>query len=160
MVWIDYAILIIITLSALVSLVRGFVKEAISLVVWIAAFFISSRYYADLSVFITALSDPLIRNAAAVLALFVCTVFLGGMVNHIIGQIVSKTGLSGTDRVLGIVFGGLRGVLIVCALLFAMDVFTGAPQSDWWQASRLVPEFKVVITWFFDLVKTSSSLIQ
>lgn len=45
MVWVDYAILAIIGLSTVISLIRGFVKEAISLIVWIAAFFVASHYY-------------------------------------------------------------------------------------------------------------------
>ncbi len=160
MVWIDYAILGVIALSALVSLIRGFTREALSLVTWLVAFFIASQFYQDLSVFITAIDDELLRSGVAVLILFVCTLFLGAMVNHIIGKVVDKTGLSGTDRVLGLVFGALRGVLIVCALLFFMDAFTASASTSWWQQSILIPEFKIVVRWFFDYLEQSSSLLQ
>lgn len=158
MVWIDFVILGIIALSAVVSLVRGFVKEAMSLATWLAAFFVASTFYADLSALLD-ISDPIIRNATAIAILFVLTLILGALINYIVSQLVDKTGLSGTDRVLGVCFGAMRGVLIVAALLFFIDSMTGFNQSLWWQQSVLIPEFEVVIQWFFSLVQNSSSFL-
>jgi membrane protein required for colicin V production len=159
MVWIDYAILAVIGISTLISLVRGFVKEAVSLVVWFSAFFIASAFYVNLASLLTGISDQLLRNAASIAILFISTLVLGALVNYVIGQLVSKTGLSGTDRVLGLAFGALRGALVVSAMLFFMDAFSSSASSDWWQASRLIPEFKVVVEWFFEYLKQSSSFL-
>ena len=57
MVWVDYAILAIIGLSTVISLVRGFVKEAISLIVWITAFFVASHYYPYLAPFFSNIEN-------------------------------------------------------------------------------------------------------
>lgn len=55
--WLDFVILGVIGLSALISLVRGFAKEAMSLVIWFGAFFIASQYYAKLAVYFTNIEE-------------------------------------------------------------------------------------------------------
>lgn len=160
MVWIDYAIIGLISISTLTSLVRGFVREALSLVVWIAAFFVASTFYLDFATLLENIQDEMLRNAAAIAILFIVTILLGSITNYLISQLVQKTGLSGTDRVLGLVFGALRGVLIVSAVLFFMDAFTPAANAQWWSQSVLIPEFKIVIEWFFEYMKNTSSFLK
>ncbi|GLQ75288.1 CvpA family protein [Vibrio penaeicida] len=158
--WIDFVILGVIGLSAVISLIRGFVKEALSLVIWFGAFFIASHYYAKLAVYFTNIQDDMFRNGAAIAALFIATLVVGSLVNYVIGQLVQKTGLSGTDRILGIVFGGLRGILIVSAVLFFIDAFTALPNSEWWINSQLIPEFSRIIAPFFEHLKETSSFLS
>jgi membrane protein required for colicin V production len=157
--WIDFVILGVIGLSALISLVRGFVKEALSLVIWFGAFFIASQYYEKLAVYFTRIDDDMFRKGAAIAALFVATLIVGALVNYVIGQLVQKTGLSGTDRVLGVVFGTLRGVLVVAATLFFMDAFTTFGNALWWKDSLLIPEFSRIISPFFEHLKATSSFL-
>lgn len=160
MIWFDYVLLGIIGLSTLVSLVRGFIKEAVSLAVWLGALFLSSQYFNYLTPYLTGIADPLVKNGAAIAILFVATLIAGALVNYLLSQLVQVTGLSGTDRALGAVFGALRGVLICATLIFVLDTFTPASSAVWWQQSQLLPEFGFIIDWFFKYMQDSSSLIN
>lgn len=104
MVWIDYAIIAVIAFSSLVSLIRGFVREALSLVTWGCAFFVASHYYTYLSVWFTGFEDELVRNGIAIAVLFIATLIVGAIVNFVIGQLVEKTGLSGARSGVGRLF--------------------------------------------------------
>ncbi len=158
--WLDIVILGVIGLSALISLIRGFVKEALSLVIWFAAFYIASEYYAYLAVYLSNIKDEMFRNGSAIAILFIATLVVGAMMNFVISQLVDKTGLSATDRILGAVFGALRGVLIIAAALFFMDAFTGSANTDWWESSQLVPEFSRVIEPFFKHLQATSKFLS
>ena len=157
MAWIDYLILGIVGLSSIISLVRGFVKEAFSLVIWFCAFFVARFYYQDIAAYLqnfdafsAAFSEQLVKNGIAIALLFIATLILGALLNYILGQLVTKTGLSGTDRLLGVCFGFARGVLVVCVLLLFLQLFTSFPETDWWQQSPLITELKPLIKWFFE----------
>lgn len=159
MVWVDYVIIAIVAFSALVSLIRGFVREALSLVTWGCAFWVASHFYPYLAIYFSRFEDELIRNGIAIAILFIATLIVGAIVNYVIGSLVERTGLSGTDRVLGVCFGALRGVLIVAAILFFLDTFTPFSQSADWQQSQLIPQFSHIIRWFFDYLQSTSSFL-
>ncbi len=144
----DWGIVGIISLSGLISLVRGFVKEAMSLVIWIAAFAVAMNFKepaADFLVNFIALAS--IRQLAAWGSLFVGTLLLGAVVNFLLGKLVSSTGLSGTDRTLGLVFGVFRGLLIVLALVIILPQAVPVDQDPWWLASSLIPLFQGFEAW-------------
>ena len=106
MFWVDYVIIGIIALSAIISVVRGFVKEVLSLLAWGLSFWVALTFSPQLSSFLSNYVETAsIRLFAAFAALFIVTLILSALVNHLISTIVEKTGLSGTDRSLGIVFG-------------------------------------------------------
>ncbi|MFB6434598.1 MAG: colicin V production protein [Candidatus Malihini olakiniferum] len=159
MFWVDYVIIGIIGFSSLVSLIRGFVSEALSLILWGGAFFVASHYHPYLSVYFTGFEDEIVRNGVAIAILFIAILIMGTFVNSVIGSLVKRTGLSSTDRVLGICFGVLRGVLIVSLLLLFLDTFTNFSQSDDWKRSQLISQFSYIIRWFFDHLQSTSSFL-
>jgi membrane protein required for colicin V production len=144
----DWAIVGILAISALISLVRGFVKEAMSLVIWLTAFAVAMNFkepVADLLINFISLAS--LRQLAAWGLLFVGTLLLGAMVNFLLGKLVSSTGLSGTDRMLGLIFGVFRGLLIVLALVIILPKALPVEQDSWWQASALIPVFQSFADW-------------
>lgn len=147
MSWLDLLILGVIALSALISLIRGFVKESISLLSWIAAGIIAFRYFSAMAELLEPyLADPTIRSMAAFAVLFISTLIIGAIINFIMSQLVSKTGLSGTDKALGVVFGGARGVLIVTMIVLLASL-TPMPEAQWWQDSAMVGFFQQLAEW-------------
>lgn len=147
MSWFDLLIIGIIVLSALISVIRGFVKESISLVTWIIAGVIAFRYFAPMSELLEPyVSAPMVRSVTAFAILFICTLLVGAIVNFIMSQLVSKTGLSGTDKALGVVFGAARGVLIV-TLVVLLASLTPMPDTQWWQDSAMVGFFQQLGEW-------------
>ena len=145
---VDWGIMAILAISALISLVRGFVKEAMSLVIWLVAFAVAMNFKepaAELLVNFISLAS--LRQLAAWGMLFVGTLLLGGMVNFLLGKLVSSTGLSGTDRMLGLIFGVFRGLLIVLALVIILPKALPVEQDPWWQASALIPVFQSFADW-------------
>lgn len=140
--WADFAIIAILVLSGLLSLRRGFVKEALSLVVWLVAFFVAMTYREPMSLLLAdVISTPSLRILAAFAALFIATLIVGGLINHLISQLVVITGLSGTDRFIGFLFGVLRGVVVVLAIVLMLPGFVPIDQDSWWQSSVLIPQF-------------------
>jgi membrane protein required for colicin V production len=147
MAWVDLVIIGVIGLSALISLIRGFVKESISLVTWVAAGLIALRYYAPMADLLEPfVSSAPLRQWVGGGILFVVTLIVGAIVNFIISQLVSKTGLSGTDKALGVVFGAARGVLLVTMVVLLASL-TPMPEASWWQESATIGFFQQLAVW-------------
>jgi membrane protein required for colicin V production len=157
MSWLDLTILAVIALSALISLIRGFVKESISLITWVIAGILAFRYFAPMSEFLEPfVSSPMIRSVAGFAVLFVSTLVIGAIINFIMSQLVSKTGLSGTDKALGVVFGGARGVLIVTMVVLLASL-TPMPDAQWWQDSVLIDFFQQLAEWVKGIIPADAA---
>ena len=150
--WVDWAIIAIIAVSALISLSRGFVKEALSLLTWIIAGAVAWMFGGGLSQYLESyIQTPSARVIAGCAILFVATLLVGAMINFLIGELIRVTGLSGTDRFLGMAFGAARGALLVVVGVGLLSL--GPVQQDqWWQESRLVPQFLLVADWSKNLI--------
>jgi len=153
--WLDLVIIGIITISAVISLFRGFTKEAISLVTWILAFWLSLAFSTRLAGMLPdSISSPTARIAIAFAGLFVLTVILGGIVNFLISSLVEKTGLTGTDRALGVIFGIVRGALLVVVLTLLAGLTT-LPRERSWNQSLMIGQFEQGAIWLKGYVPES-----
>ena len=152
MSWVDLLIIAIIIISALISLVRGFVKEFLSLASWILAGFIALRYFTPLADLLEPyIESPTIRTGTSFAILFVSSLIVGAIVNYMASQAVTKTGLTGTDKSLGVVFGAARGLLIVTMLVLLAGL-TPMPSEPWWNDSAMIEFFSEMANWIKDIL--------
>ena len=143
----DLAILGLLLVSILVSIFRGFIREAFSLLVWLAAIYLALYSAGGLAERMGPwIEMPSARLIIAFVGVFVLVLVVGGLCNYLLGRLVQSTGLSGTDRLLGGLFGLVRGLaLVVMAVIIAR--LTPFPGDPWWQESRLLPEFERLAVW-------------
>lgn len=150
--WADWTIVTIIGVSCLISILRGFVREALSLAAWIAAVVVATTFHARLAAQLARwVETPSIQLLLAFAALFVGTLVVGSIVNYIVGAMVRAGGLSGLDRTLGIAFGLVRGGLIVLALIMLLPMALPVRADAWWQESLLIPHFELLENWARDI---------
>lgn len=148
----DYVIIGSIVLSMVLSLFRGFTVEALSLATWVAAFVIARLFSVPLAVvFADWIDPPSARQPVAFILLFIATLIVGALIKHLVKHIVKATGLNGTDRALGSVFGLLRGCLLVVIALSLLSRMTQMPSDPWWKQSVLIPHFLMVEEWTTDM---------
>lgn len=150
--WVDALILGVIAISALISLSRGFIKEALSLVTWIVAGVIAWMFGGSLAHhFEPYIDTPSVRIIAACTLLFVVTLLIGALINFLLAQLVRATGLTGTDRLLGVVFGAARGLLLIVVLVGLLSLVP-VQHDSWWQQSTLIPHFLLIADWSKNLI--------
>jgi membrane protein required for colicin V production len=141
LIWVDYGILGILVLSMALSAWRGFIREALSLASWIAALVVAVAFSdAAAGLLVDHVSVPSVRLIIGFAVLFLITLLVGGLLSYLVSTLVDKTGLSGTDRAVGVIFGLVRGVGIV-AVLVLLAGLTPVPQDPWWNQSLLLPRF-------------------
>lgn len=151
--WTDWVILVIVAISGLLSLRRGFLREALSLVTWIAAFVIARLFSAPLSASLTdIIQDPSVRFMVAFAVLFILTLIAGSLLQLIAIALVRATGLSATDRLLGVGFGVVRGGLVIVVIVALLRV-TPVVDDSWWQSSTLIPHFVLLEGWTKEMAK-------
>ena len=132
----DVVIIAVIAVSALFGLMRGFVREVVALVVWSAAAILSLAFGPPLGELLAENLDERPQAALGIAAVFVVVLVAGAILQRTLRGLIQGTGLSGTDRTLGLVFGGVRGIAVVVLGLIVLRSFSA--DSVWWRASQLV----------------------
>ena len=131
----DIAVLVVITLSAILGLWRGVIREVFALAAWLAAiacmFLFGEKLANALPI---AQATPWLRSLAGYALVFVGVFVLLSIVGFLFSKIVNAIGLSFVDRGLGMVFGLIRGGLIAVLLVFVAGA-TSLPEFAWWRDS-------------------------
>lgn len=143
----DGLIILVVFLSTVISWFRGFVREVLSLLAWIGAFFVAFNFsHPFANAFSNYVKTPSIRIALAFTLLFIGTFLLISVVNFCINLLINRIGLSGIDRVCGAFVGILRGILLV-ALALLLVKLTPMTEDSWWKHSFLIPKFEPIESW-------------
>lgn len=139
MITIDYLIIAILLLSMIVGFFRGFFPELVSILTWIVAIFAAMNFSGLVEPYLQGkLGSVVVELWAARLIMFVVTLILGGLLGQLVSLLIDKSGLSGTDRMLGLVFGVVRGAVILGAMLI-LGQLLGFQKEPWWPQSKLIP---------------------
>lgn len=129
----DYAVLVIIGLSIILSVMRGLVAEVLSIAGWVAAFFVAKSYTSEiLPMMPLDIPTESLRVLAAFLVLFLATLLVATLLAIALSAILKKIGLGWLNRLLGALFGIVRGLLIVCIIVFLAGL-TDIPKDTRWR---------------------------
>lgn len=139
MSWADLFIVLICVASAVFGVWRGFAKEALSLVTWLAAIWLAWRFTWLIEPMLGEwVAAPELKIWAARVVIFVIVLVAGGLIAWFVRELIRHTGLSSTDRTLGGLFGLARGALIIGLVAMGVQLL-GVDGDPWWQESRLRP---------------------
>ena len=141
----DWAMLAVVGLSVLLGLLRGFMRETISLAGWIAGIWLAIRYAAAVSASLPFAGDwPLARTAGVAVLIVVVCVFVAALVGWLVRELIKAARLSAADRTLGGLFGFARGMLIVGLAVFLVRDTT-LYRDPMWRESLVVPQIEAAL---------------
>jgi len=138
----DIVVIVIILLSALFALIRGFVKEVLSVAGWVGAAFVTLYLFHTVTPwFRSFIAIPWLADAAAGVAIFVVSLVVLSAISHAIALRVHQSSFSALDKSLGLVFGILRGVVIVCLGYLALGWAVSSPDDypSWVKEAKTAP---------------------
>lgn len=158
---VDWGILVVLFCSIVLSLWRGFAREAVSLAGWVAAFVFANMFVAELAGVLMRWIDNVTGSYIAAYALlFVGTLVLAGIVARLSAQVVRVSGLSLLDRILGTVFGLARGIIIIVVAVYVIQHLLPPQDLQFLQRSQLMPYVDMLVQWvqmlFHDLRASTS----
>jgi membrane protein required for colicin V production len=146
MTFFDYAVLGILGLSILLSILRGFLRETLSLAGWVAAFFVAKLYTLQLAALLPqAIPGESLRLLAAFLILFLVTLLISSLLAIALAEVFKKIGLGWLDRWLGALFGLVRGVLIV-SIIVLLGGLTTLPREPFWRDAMFSAPLEALVT--------------
>lgn len=135
----DYVVLAVLAVSALIGLLRGLIREALSLLCWVGAAWAAARFGAEGARVVAGfVDDPLLRLWSGRLLVFVGVLFAGTLLAWLVAYLARQLPITAVDRALGVCFGLVRGVLLVALLVVGLRL-GGFDAEPWWRQSKLIP---------------------
>lgn len=145
---VDWTIIVVLGLSILLSLWRGFVREAVSLAGWIVAFLVANMFVGEMATFLAQWVVNITgRYVAAYAILFAGTLVLAGVLGKLGTQVVQATGLTVLDRVLGTAFGFARGIILILVVVYLLRQLAPPQNLLWLDQAQLMPHVDMLGQW-------------
>lgn len=144
----DHLFAIILLASAVLGFVRGFIREAVSLLSWLIALWVAWHYADLVNPWLGgALAEPGVREWAGRAIVFLIVLLLGALVGGLVAYFAHRAaGLAVADRVIGTIFGLLRGVIVI-GLIVIGGRAVNLHGEPWWQKTRSMPAAEAVASW-------------
>ena len=140
---IDLAVLAVIVLSAFISFMRGFFREAVSLAMWVMAILITLTFTAQFSTLLPeTIETAAARASISSMILFFGTLAIGTIISWLFQRIVDSASLTKIDRFAGVAFGMGRGCILIILLVLAAHLTPAMKQEVWWRESATMPYFE------------------
>ncbi len=145
---IDWLILALLFVSTVVGIMRGMVRESFAIVGWIVGGMLALRYAGDLADHIPLESAGVIsRTIIAAVVIVVLSLVAVGLFGTLLRKILEVAALSFEDRVLGAIFGFVRGVVVTCVCVFVLGLSNQLTASRLWQESAMIGPAESLIDW-------------
>ncbi len=150
LIWLDYVLVGVILISMLIGVLRGLVKEVMSLLGWVLAGWTALQFSNEFALLLeNFISHDGLRFALAFIGLFVGVLVVSMLVNHLVTKLIHLSGLKGIDRLLGSLFGALRGALLVVVIVLLGGISPMAAEAAW-SNSIVVEYFEQAANWLSD----------
>ena len=157
---IDIAITVVVLVSIGVGFARGLVKEAMSIASLLVAVWAAFNFGAEVGTLSNSwLSSPELQLWFGRILLFIVILMLGGLLGWGVAKLVRLSVLSGTDRVLGMIFGLARGAVLIAVVVIAGQ-YAEFDDNGWWEESVLIPYAEFVADWLLFMAPVGLELIQ
>lgn len=135
----DWILISVLAVSLVIGAWRGLVYEVLSVVGWIASFYVAQWLAPRVAVMLPIQSaSESLRYAAAFLLVFVIALFTSGLISFLFKKVVTAVGLRPVDRILGAAFGVVRGMILLLAAAVVINM-TALKRGDWWRESEGAP---------------------
>ena len=140
----DYCVIGVVVASLVLGMWRGVVGEIIALAAWVLAFLAARAWGTELAPLLTAVAEPALRLAAAWVAVFLVVLVAMALLRLALRGLLKALGMTLTDRLLGIIFGAARGMIIVLALV-TVGGMTALPKEKWWNEAYLAAPLQTAV---------------
>lgn len=148
----DYSFAGILLMSVILGLLRGFVREIISLVTWVAAFFAALKLSPEVSVLMhSVIPNDKVRYGVSIAVIVIVVFLVGFIASKIARGFLTVTGMGIVDRFFGAIFGAARGALFVVVVLLITQL-TSSQDASWVQKSKLAPYFHPLVTYAMPMI--------